>query len=75
MADRSRLVARWTSNHDCIGAQINDRIKRAIHEGSELSWGQIRHIKIRSVKIIASFNSHANNPNVQFRGKMNCLGD
>ena len=32
MPDKSRLVARCSSNHNCIGAQMNDKIKRAIYE-------------------------------------------
>ena len=42
---------------------------------SELSWGQIRPIKVRFVKTIASFDSHADDPSMQFISKVNCLRD
>ena len=73
MRDKSKLVARLFSSHDCIWAQMNGRTKHAIYEWSELCQWQIRPIKVRSVKTIASFDSHANHPSVQFMSEMNCL--
>ena len=71
MADKSRLMARWSSSHDWIRAQTNDKTKRAIHEWSELPQKQIRSMKIRFVKTIASFNNNADDPSVQFMSKIN----
>ena len=64
MVDESRLVATQSSNHDCIGAYINNKNKRAIYEQSELPWRLIRLMKDRSVKTIAIFDSNANDPSI-----------
>ena len=40
---------------------------------NKLSWGTIRLLKIRSEKTIASIDSNANNPSMQFMSKMNCF--
>ena len=32
MAKKSRVVAIWSSSYDCIKAQINNGIKRAIYK-------------------------------------------
>ena len=40
----------------------------------ELSQGQIVPIKIRFVRTIASFDSNANNPSVQFMSKVHYIG-
>ena len=42
---------------------------------NELSWRPIRPLKVRSEKMIASFDSKANDPSVQFINKMNYLRD
>ena len=54
---------------------MNGRTKHAIHEWSKLPWRQIKPIKVRSVKTIVSFDSNANDLNMQFMSKMNCLED
>ena len=69
---KSKLVARWSSSHDCIGVQINDRTKCAIYRWSELLCRPIKSMQVRSVKLIASFDSNANNVGVQFMSKVNC---
>ena len=55
--DESRLVDRWSSSQDYIRAQINGRTKRI----SEFSHKLIRPLKVRPRKMIASFESKANN--------------
>ena len=41
----------------------------------ELSWKQIRPTKVRFVITIASFNSNANDPSMQFMSKVKRLKD
>ena len=58
--DESRLVTKWSSNYDCIRAQINNKTKHAIYNWSELSQRLIKLFKVRFVRIIASFDSKTN---------------
>ena len=39
-------MATWSSNHDCISAQINGKTKRAIHEWIALGIDQIYESQI-----------------------------
>ena len=58
--DEFRLVVKWYSSHDCIGAQINGGTKYAILKWSELPCRLIKLLKVKSIKTIASFDSKAN---------------
>ena len=49
--------------------------KRAIYERSELPWVSIRPMKVRFMRIIASFDSKADNASVQFMREVNYLRD
>ena len=40
-----------------------------------MPWGLIRPIKIRSIKIIASFDNNINDSSVQFINKVNWFED
>ena len=61
---QSRLVARWSSSYDCIGAQMNDKTKRVIYELSELPWVSIKLMKVRFVRTIAIIDSNADDPSM-----------
>ena len=41
---------------------------------NKLPHEQIRLMKVKSVRTIASFNSNANNQSVQFMSEINCFG-
>ena len=73
MADNFRLMARWSSNHDCIWAKINGKTICALHKWSDLPQVVIRHMKVKSVRMIASFDSNANDLSLQFISKVNYL--
>ena len=73
MVDKSRLVARWSSSYNYIEVQINDKTQCAIHKQTELPWELIRPMKVRSVRIIASFDCNTNDQSLQFMNKVNCL--